>query len=601
MTQLTIRLVLSVLTASALTACVSPSYPINAPSAAMAAPAVVPAEPMVVAEAVEPPPLASRSAAKVEARELADLPAPQATAPPQAIAPPAVPAADVERASPDRHVITRSVTGKIVSVEAPGRSYKVRRGDTLEKIAIKLDTEIKQLARDNRLKTPYRLKPGQVLQGPPTTAKAYVVGDGDTLFAIAKRFNVSVDALRSQNGLGRRASLSAGRKLRLPAGYRDKGPVTTSGRPGGSDDEDRPPSASLRPHRKVELSTPDEVEPRADTARSVTTRSITGRVVDIEGPAKRYTVRKGDNLEKIARKLDTEVDDLAKDNRLKKPYRLQPGQSLKGPSSSAKAYIVGRDDTLAGIARRFGVTETALRQANGLKRGAGVGAGHRLRLPAGYRDRGPNITTTRVIVEAPDQRAPAPTQRLPAPTLEPTPRPVADPSAQLPSAPQPYRGTARPSSSASVVNGAPVASPPPSDTQITQMGRGVFAWPLRGEVLSSFGGRGNGPRNDGLNIRANAGDAVRAAASGDVVYAGDQVPGFGNLVLIKHADGWITAYGHLGHVDVRMQQKVNQGQTIGQAGSSGGVSEPQLHFEVRYAPNPQERARPVDPALVLPR
>jgi murein DD-endopeptidase MepM/ murein hydrolase activator NlpD len=165
----------------------------------------------------------------------------------------------------------------------------------------------------------------------------------------------------------------------------------------------------------------------------------------------------------------------------------------------------------------------------------------------------------------------------------------------MPDQPQPYR--APPGG----VPGAPTATPPPSDAQISQMGSGLFAWPLRGQILSSFGGRGSGPRNDGLNIRANAGDPVRAAAAGDVVYAGDQVPGFGNLVLIKHADGWVTAYGHLGRVEVRMQQRVEQGQQIGQAGSSGGVSEPQLHFEIRYAPSPQERARPVDPALVLPK
>ena len=120
-------------------------------------------------------------------------------------------------------------------------------------------------------------------------------------------------------------------------------------------------------------------------------------------------------------------------------------------------------------------------------------------------------------------------------------------------------------------------------------------------VISGFGAKPGGQRNDGLNIRAGSGDPVRAAAGGDVVYAGDQVPGFGNLVLIKHADGWVTAYGHLSRVGVRMQQKVSQGQEIGQAGTSGGVSEPQLHFEVRYAPNPQERAKPIDPALVLPR
>jgi murein DD-endopeptidase MepM/ murein hydrolase activator NlpD len=71
-------------------------------------------------------------------------------------------------------------------------------------------------------------------------------------------------------------------------------------------------------------------------------------------------------------------------------------------------------------------------------------------------------------------------------------------------------------------------------------------------------------------------------------------------VLIKHPDGWVTAYGHLGRIDVKNQQHISQGQQIGQAGQTGGVTEPQLHFEVRYAPSPLERARPVDPKLVLP-
>jgi hypothetical protein len=105
----------------------------------------------------------------------------------------------------------------------------------------------------------------------------------------------------------------------------------------------------------------------------------------------------------------------------------------------------------------------------------------------------------------------------------------------------------------------------------------------------------------GINIRAARGAPVRASAAGEVVYAGDQVPGFGNLVLIKHPDGWVTAYAHMSNVDVKIQQKVLQGQQIGEAGDTGGVSEPQLHFEIRYAPTPAERARPVAPTLLLPR
>jgi murein DD-endopeptidase MepM/ murein hydrolase activator NlpD len=139
------------------------------------------------------------------------------------------------------------------------------------------------------------------------------------------------------------------------------------------------------------------------------------------------------------------------------------------------------------------------------------------------------------------------------------------------------------------------AAPAFSDSQVTQMAAGRFKWPLTGTILSDFGPKAGGQRNDGLDIQANAGDAVRAAADGDIVYAGDQVPGFGNLVLIKHADGWATAYGHLGRIDVKNQQKVTQGQQIGQAGQTGGVSEPQLHFEVRYG------SKAVDPKLALPK
>ena len=102
------------------------------------------------------------------------------------------------------------------------------------------------------------------------------------------------------------------------------------------------------------------------------------------------------------------------------------------------------------------------------------------------------------------------------------------------------------------------------------------------------------------SIKSPMGTAVHAAAAGEVVYAGDQVPGFGNLVLLKHADGWVTAYAHLAHVNVKMRESVMQDQQIGEVGDSGGVPQPQLHFEVRFAATPIEKARPVDPLLVLP-
>jgi murein DD-endopeptidase MepM/ murein hydrolase activator NlpD len=120
-------------------------------------------------------------------------------------------------------------------------------------------------------------------------------------------------------------------------------------------------------------------------------------------------------------------------------------------------------------------------------------------------------------------------------------------------------------------------------------------------VLSRYGPTGGGQRNDGVNIAVSPGASVKAAASGEVVYAGNQVPGFGNLVLVKHENGWVTAYAHLSNIDVKMRQTVSQGQILGQAGQTGTVDQPQLHFEVRYAPSPKDRAKPIDPMLVLPR
>jgi len=617
MTHLIERTALILLAGTALTACGTPRYAANPPIVHLP-PAVAPPAPapQQLASAAEDEPIdAPRPTPRVESRELTPLPvAPQ---PALAQAAPEPPLLAFAPPAEDAFARARS--------RGPAATYTVKRGDTLAEIADRLGTDIDDIAKANGLKRPYRLKPGQVLKNPraPKTAssssrgsraaasegRTYTVRSGDTLFAIAQRNGTTVEALREANDLGRTSSLMPGRKLKLPGGEAEDQAEAAE------DDVapvERPRASTRRPQAERPSPSAEAEEP---DGRTVTNREVTGRVVEISIPGRAYKVRKGDNLERVADRLGSDIAELARLNKLKRPYRLQPGQTIRGPGDTAKAYVVGRGDTLGEIARRFSVTEGELRSANGLRRGASVAPGRRLRLPAGYRDRGPLTTTTRV----PERSEPAPQTPAPLPSAprpyEPTPRPPSSfdtpppvgqtlppprsaprpPTVVMPDQPQPYRPVP------GTVPGAPTASPPVSDAQISQMGRGLFAWPLQGQVLSGFGGRGAGVRNDGLNIRANTGDPVRAAAAGDVVYAGDQVPGFGNLVLIKHADGWVTAYGHLSRVEVRMQQKVEQGQQIGQAGSSGGVSEPQLHFEIRYAPSPQERARPIDPTLVLPR
>lgn len=241
------------------------------------------------------------------------------------------------------------------------------------------------------------------------------------------------------------------------------------------------------------------------------------------------------------------------------------------PSGSTYQYTVQPGDTVAGIGRRFGVRAQTLIELNGLQPRGAIQAGKPLTLPAAARDGGPDPYATGPV-PAGMRGGPASTQAAAPARVTPGPAPAAP---------------------------MPAAAPPPSAASVNASGRGRFIWPVRGEVLTRFGAMGTSLRNDGINIAAAEGSPVKAAAGGEVVYAGSVIAAFGNMVLIKHADGWVTAYGYLSRIDVRMRDQVTQGQVIGAVGTSGGVSQPQLHFEIRFAPNPREKAAPVDPLPIL--
>lgn len=120
-----------------------------------------------------------------------------------------------------------------------------------------------------------------------------------------------------------------------------------------------------------------------------------------------------------------------------------------------------------------------------------------------------------------------------------------------------------------------------------------FAWPLKGNVLSSFGAKGGGVKNDGINIGAEKGTLIRASEAGIVVYAGNELKGYGNLLLLRHEKGFMTAYAHADTLKVSVGQVVAQGEVIATVGTTGGVQKPQLHFEIR------RKTKPVDPKKYL--
>ena len=122
----------------------------------------------------------------------------------------------------------------------------------------------------------------------------------------------------------------------------------------------------------------------------------------------------------------------------------------------------------------------------------------------------------------------------------------------------------------------------------------AFAWPLRGRVIAAFGASVGGVPNNGIDLAVAAGTDVRAADDGVVLYAGNEIKALGNLLLLRHRDGFITAYAHTQSITVKPGDTVRRGQVIAKSGQTGTVTKPQLHFEIR------KDSTPVDPAQYLP-
>ncbi|GEQ96960.1 hypothetical protein JCM17844_05970 [Iodidimonas gelatinilytica] len=247
-------------------------------------------------------------------------------------------------------------------------------------------------------------------------------------------------------------------------------------------------------------------------------------------------------------------------------------------TSTARTVTVQRGDTVYGIARKRGVPLPQLVALNNLEPPYLLAVGQRLKIP-GQRThvvrRGDTVFS---IAQRHDLEVSqlAQVNRLAPPYMLKVGQTLVVPSGRT----EEMTVAARPSRS--------LAAPPP------RTGNG-FDWPVAGTVISKFGPKQGGLRNDGINIRAPKGAPVRVAESGIVAYAGSGLRGFGNLVLVRHSDDWVTAYAHNEDVLVKRGEAVKRGQMIARIGSSGGVTDPQLHFEVRRG------TKAVDPLSVLPR
>lgn len=236
------------------------------------------------------------------------------------------------------------------------------------------------------------------------------------------------------------------------------------------------------------------------------------------------TVLPGDTVYAISRRYDVAVKDIIALNDMKEPYTLFVGRDIRLPSR--RYHTVAPGESLSAIATRYGLPPQEIVAANDLVAPYTLFVGQRLAMPG---------------IEADGSRATAPLEQSAGVTSVAVPAEVAMPS----------RGNLQ------------------------------FVWPVEGPILSTFGAKDGGLHNDGINIGAPAGAPVRAAEQGVVAYVGNELRGYGNLILIKHADGWVSAYAHNSEVRVARGQEVSRGQIIGAVGSTGGVSSPQSHFELR--------------------
>ncbi len=305
-------------------------------------------------------------------------------------------------------------------------------------------------------------------------------------------------------------------------------------------------------------------------------------------PGVEYTVGRNENVYAIAQKNKVNMREIIALNNLQPPFALRAGQTITLPAKPT-ADGLAPPPTPAPLDR---IDKGYMAPASNSSGGAAglVTSVKEEELPPIQGSAVSNEPLTKPSTTAPLPPLSATSNQSKTTwTGTPQPLPPSEPPAPptaAPSSPQ----AASPQASASPASTLTEASEPSSKSSGTVP---AFGWPVRGTIISAFGPKGQGLDNDGINISAPKGSPVKAADGGMVAYAGNEMKGFGNLVLIKHEGGWVTAYAHLERLVVAKDNIVAKGDMIGTVGTSGGVASPQLHFEAR------QDGKPVDPELVI--
>ena len=238
-----------------------------------------------------------------------------------------------------------------------------------------------------------------------------------------------------------------------------------------------------------------------------------------------YKVKKGDNLFSISRRFNISIQELIKVNKIHEPYKIFPNQSIFIPKN--KMHVVVKGETLYSISRYYETTVFTLAKYNNIKNVNNIKVGKELIIPKR------NEKIKKIKTKKWDSN---------------------------------FKKKKKENTKIVVL----------SDKKTSK-----FIWPVKGKLLSKYGKSKEGFYNDGINIDSKKGTKVMSSQAGKVIYSGNEIPGYGNLILIKHSKNWITAYAHLNEVFTEKGKKVSKGEIIGSVGNTGNVRSPQLHFEIR--------------------
>ncbi|MCK1713155.1 MULTISPECIES: LysM peptidoglycan-binding domain-containing M23 family metallopeptidase [unclassified Bradyrhizobium] len=341
-----------------------------------------------------------------------------------------------------------------------------------------------------------------------------------------------------------------------------------------------------------------------------TTATVPPRSVAATQPAggTKIIVGTSDTLDVLAKRYRVTPQAIMAANGYKGPRTLSPGQQLIIPHSGVTAaapapamapvaaapatapaakplaavaappsmHFVNRGDTLASIARKNHISPAELARANGLEPSAKLKLGTKLTVPGAK-------TAALAAPVAPVTAAPV------AGTLQPVAAAPA-PATKMAAVAAPVQSARLAQATANVEEKA--AETPTKAAEVTSA-LPTFRWPVRGKVITSYGAKTNGKSNDGINLAVPEGTPVKAAEDGVVAYSGNELKGYGNLVLVRHSNGYVTAYAHASELMVKRGDTIKRGQVIAKSGQSGEVASPQLHFEIRKG------SSPVDPLQFL--